>query len=98
MTKRELLGRLASKEDFEQFITKKDVGILAIQIANLIQRMTSVENQLSAAQDTSNLILEIVDGIAKKFDDAQTENTAINHTFWRHENRLEDHEERIETI
>lgn len=98
MTKRELLGRLASKEDFEQFITKKDVGILAIQIANLIQRMASVENQLSVAQDTSNLILEIVDGIAKKIDDAQTENATTNYAFRRHENRLEDHEERIETI
>ncbi len=98
MTKQELLGRLACKEDLKQFATKKDVEILAIQIANLTQRMISVENQLIAVQDTSNLILEIVEGIAKKIDDAQTETAATNHTFRRHENRLKNHEERIETL
>ncbi|MCH8872409.1 hypothetical protein IH824_06490 [candidate division KSB1 bacterium] len=106
MTKQELLGRLASKEDLKQFATKedlkqfatkedlkrfatkKDFEIIASQVVNLTHRMTSVESQLSVVQDTSNLILETVDGIAKKFDDAQTEKAATNHTLRRQENRL----------
>lgn len=97
-TEQELLGRLASKDDLKQFATKKDFEIIASQVVNLTHRMTTVENQLSVVQDTTNLILETVDGIAKKFDDAQTEKAATNHTFRRHENPLENHEERIETL
>jgi len=98
MTKQELLGRLASKEDLKQLATKKDFEIIASQVSNLTHRMTSVENQLSVVQDTSNLILETVADIAKKFYDAQTEKAATNHTLRRHENRLEDHEKGIKTI
>ena len=65
-TKQELLGRLASKDDLKQFATKKDFEIIASQVVNLTHRMTTVENQLSVVQDTTNLILETVDGIAKK--------------------------------
>ncbi len=106
-TKKELLAKLATKEEIKKLATKeelkklatkKEIGILANEVASLSTRLTSVEVRLSNVEENTQLILQAVDGIAGKFDDYQTEKAATEHTFRRHEKRLDEHDTRIEVL
>lgn len=87
-TKREI-KKLATKDELQK--TNRKIEILANQVA--LNRQDIVE-----IKDNVRTILEIVDGIAKKFEDARTERAALNHALRRHENRIDDHERRIANI
>jgi predicted nucleic acid-binding Zn-ribbon protein len=60
--------------------------------------MAEVEKDVSELKTDVRKILVIVDGIAKKMDDFQTEKAAGEQTFRRNEHRIDDHEVRIQTL
>lgn len=88
-TKEELLTKLAGK---------KEVETVANQVANNHQEIVALKSDVRDLKKNVTRILETVDGIAKKFDDTQTEKAAIDHAIRRHEKRFEDHEKRITAL
>jgi len=99
-TKQELLKELAtkaSKEDLKNYATKDDLKNLATK-ADLKIEIGEVEKRLSRTESKVDRILEIVDGLAGQFDDYKKEKAAAEHTFTRHEGRLDNHEMRIKAL
>ena len=107
--KQDLLDQLAtkaSKDDLKNFATKDDLKNLATKDdlknyatkADLKIEIGEVEKRLSRTESKVDRILEIVDGIAGQFDDYKKEKAAAEHTFTRHERRLDNHEIRIKTL
>ncbi len=105
------LRNFATKNDLKNFATKDDfstlradVETLAGQVADNTKELVNLRHEMATKTELDELktdvrqILVIVDGMAKKFDNYQTEKAATEHTFSRHENRLDDHETRIKVL
>ncbi len=45
-----------------------------------------------------DIVLNAIDGVAKELSDMRTEKAAVDHSLTRHEERLDDHEVRIERL
>jgi hypothetical protein len=91
------LKNFATKDDLKNFATNDALEKVTREIVNIRQEMAT-KAELNEVKETVQQILVIVDGMAKKLDDSRTEKAAIEHTFLRHENRLDDHETRIKAL
>ena len=106
-TKEELkneIRKLATKEDLKKLVTKKEFA----KQQKSFDKLTSIvfDNQrrldlLETKEDANkkfNLLVGMIDGLTKKVELIITEMKATNHALNRHENRLENHEDRIDTL
>lgn len=86
------IKRLATKEEIKKLATKEE---LSFEIGMLA---TSLDEMKADNQNTKDVLLQAIDGLAKRLDDSLTEQAAFNHTFDRHEAQLENHEQRITVL
>ncbi len=107
---KEQLALLVTKEEFRQEFakvsTKESVEVVARQvlkntndIASLKTEMrmgfNRVDDRLDSLESKFDIMMSAIDGIAKQFQNGQTEKAAIDHALTRHDDRLDRHEARI---
>jgi len=107
---KEELACLSTKDDLTPFAMKEDLTSLATReelnkldeksdrIIGIILRMQDQMEGMETRVDMErkfNLLMNSIDGMTQKFDALFTEKAAIDHSLIRHENRLDDHEQRI---
>ena len=113
-TKQELLDKIdtrVSKEDFQREIKQLDgsIEILANQVGKktlefkaLRGEMTGLRGEMNdrfgEMNEKFNTVINAIDGLSGQISDRHTEKAAGEHTFRRHENRLDEHENRIEEL
>jgi len=101
---------LVTKEEFRQEFakvsTKESVEVVARQvlkntndIASLRTEMrmgfNRVDDRLDSLESKFDIMMSAIDGIARQFQNGQTEKAAIDHALTRHDDRLDKHEVRI---
>jgi len=107
---RQELAKLVTKEEFKQELakvsTKESVEVVARQvlkntndIASLRTEMrmgfNRVDDRLDSLESKFDIMMSIIDGIAKQLQNSRTEKAAIDHALTRHEDKLDSHEVRI---
>ena len=110
-TKNELLDRLISKKEFRSEIKRLDgsIEILANQVAKNTDGIKDLHVELAGLRREMNdrfsdmgnkfdIVLTAIDGLASQIRDMRTGKSAGEHTFLRHETRLDDHETRIRKL
>ena len=71
---------------------------------NIVQKIVRMEYQMSLfetkedADRKFDILLTAIDGLTKKVTDFQTEIRSSERTFQRHEEKLENHEKRIDSL
>jgi DNA repair ATPase RecN len=105
--KQELLEKLASKLESERLATKHALKMLATKeelrkldekTDRLLGVVFEVKEQMVTRDEVEqkfNLILNAIDQLSLKVDNLSIEKSSIDHGLTRHENRLDDHEQRI---
>jgi len=96
------VANLVDKETFEQAQANLvDKETYKKNLSKLVTReehrweISQLRADLQKTDQKINKILEIVDGLAKLITNGQVEKAAAEATFQRHEQLLEDHEQRI---
>lgn len=107
---RQEVAKLVTKGEFRQELakvsTKESVEVVARQvlkntndIASLKTEMrmgfNRVDDRLDSLESKFDIMMSAIDGIAKQFQNGQTEKAAIDHALTRHDDRLDRHEVRI---
>ena len=108
--KKELMDKLATKDEIQKLATKDEIKKLATK-----EELYEVENKLigeivwlkteiskletkAEAERKFNLIMQAIDNLTAKIDAYQAEKAAIDHALGRHETLIEDHESRIQKL
>ena len=96
------LAKLVDKETFEQELAKLvDKETYQQNLAKLVTidehrwEISQLRADLQKTDQKISKILEIVDGLARLITNGQVEKAAAEATFQRHDQLLEDHEQRI---
>lgn len=104
LSTKEEISKLATKEELKELATKAELKKLDEKTDRIIgvvvqmqERMDTFETKADAEKRMTTIITAI-DGLAAKVDNISTEMAAVNHGLLRHEDRLEDHENRIHEL
>ncbi|MBC8183457.1 hypothetical protein H8E88_20385 [candidate division KSB1 bacterium] len=98
------LKNLATKDELKKLATKDELKKLEKRMDNVSSAVSQIQYQLTFFETKEesdrkfNILLTAIDGLTQKVTDFQTEKAAGEHTFQRHERKLENHEERIEQL
>ena len=106
LTTKEEFKKVATKEELKklELTTKKEFKKVDKRINNLTQIIVQMQHQMTLletkadAERKFNIIITMIDGLTQKVTDFQTEMRAGERTFQRHEDKLENHERRIESL
>jgi hypothetical protein len=99
----EAMNLVATKEDLKRFATKEDLKNALKKYATkedffrLERRIGNIESEMMTKQD-KNELMRVIDKINKDFDDWRVENKVHAQTHKDVNDKLEDHEERIDLI
>ena len=105
------IDKLATKKELQSEITRLDgsIEILANQVAKNTDGIKDLHVELAGLRREMNdrfsdmgnkfdIVLTAIDGLASQIRDMRAEKAAGEHTFLRHETRLDDHETRIRKL
>lgn len=95
---KEELKNLATKEELKNLATKDELRKLDEKTDRLLGVVFVMKEQMVTRDEMEqkfNLILNAIDQLTLKVDNLSIEKSAIDHSLTRHENRLDDHEQRI---
>ncbi len=105
------VDKLVTKEEFRSEIKRLDgsIEILANQVARntdgikylrteVAELRSEMNGRFSNMDNKFDIVLTAIDGLASQIRDMRTEKAAGEHTFRRHETRLDDHETRISKL
>jgi len=103
---KEEIKKLATKEEIKKLesLTKKEFKRVDKRLDTLSSAVSKLQYQMSFVVTKDEFdkkldhLLTAIDGLTQKITDSQTEKAAAEHTFQRHERKLEDHEQRIEQL
>jgi len=103
---KEEIKKLATKDELKklELFTKEEFKKVDKRLNSISQAVSQIQYQMTffETKDESdrkfNVLLTSIDGLTQKITDSQTEKAAAEHTFQRHERKLENHEERIEQL
>lgn len=87
------IEELKSKVDYNS----ERIDRLVVEVVNIREDMKLLETKADADKKF-HLLMAAIDGLAKKIDSYQTEKSAVNHALTRHENKLDNHEERLKKL
>ena len=102
-----LINKLASKESVEIVAAQvlknsNDISELKSEVVILNKKMDSGFEQLGSRLDSLEnkfgVMMNAIDGIARDLKDGKTEKAAVDHSLNRHEQRIDDHETRINKL
>ena len=100
----ELISKMATKEELKKLATKDELKKLDKRIDNLTRAVGQMQNQITLletkedAERKFNIVINAIDGLARNVTDFQVEMRSSERTFQRHEDKLENHEKRIESL
>ena len=105
------INKLVTKKEFRSEIKRLDgsIEILANQVAKNTDGIKDLRFEMAGLRREMNdrfsdmdnkfdIVLTAIDGLASQIHDMRTEKAAGEHTFQRHETRLDDHETRIRKL
>jgi serine/threonine protein phosphatase PrpC len=106
MATKEELKKLATKQELKKFelATKEEFKKQNKKIDNLARVVGQMQHQMALfetkedADRKFNILITAIDGLTKKVTDFQIEMRAGERTIQRHEAKLENHEQRIESL
>jgi len=77
----------------------KTINLRLDRMQDRIEKMDDKINRLDEKMDYKfNMVLDAVDTVLKEITDYRTEQVAIHHALFRHDERFEGHEIRIQTL
>ncbi len=65
------------------------------KFAEMSVRFSDIDDRFAEMNDKFNMVLTAIDGLSGQISDSSTEKAAGEHTFRRHDRKLDDHEKRI---
>lgn len=109
----ELLEKLATKEELKQEVaklaTREALEVVANQVARNTLDIIEIKNDVKEMRwemsdmrhefdHKFNVVLTGMDNVVKELQDMRTEQAAVNHALFRHDDRLEEHDGRIRKL
>ncbi len=107
------VAKLATKEELKQEVaklsTRESLEIVATEVVKHSAEIAEIKIELKHINlrieqmrghfdNKFDIVLNAIDGVAKELSDMRTEKAAVDHSLTRHEERLDDHEVRIERL
>ncbi|MBD3288846.1 hypothetical protein GF337_08600 [candidate division KSB1 bacterium] len=104
------LTKYATKEELkeletrliDQLASKESVSIIATQVLKNSDNITALHKLVDELSDSLDnkfeAMMTLLDAIARDLKDGKTEKAAIDHSLNRHEQRIDDHEMRIDKL
>ena len=111
--KKELLDSLASKKELKEetakLSTKASLEVVASEvlrhsgeIAEIKFELKNINVRIDQMQDhfdnKFDIVLRAIDNVASELSNSRSEKAAIDHALIRHDDKLDDHEIRIERL